>query len=341
MRASEINDSFELMYMMAATGGRGDELFGDCENLLLKAVKNFAIEGSTPSFYLEFPLIGEPCADISLVYNYLPAGSLLPCMSFFGYQKAVEWYHALPLERGYSIGFEVDASSGETDKAGIVFQQRRSPELIEPFLKNIGEERRAASYLTVSERLPSHMSSAYIAIFPGRPEAVTRMGGYMNAETSNAIAESPEFLRSSFEAAGFKAWNDEMLSLCRALYSAAGATDFQFDICPDGSLSDTFGLNISLNHVRPADALRCTKEADEKAIFAKLKQYGLIDERYKKLPGASFAKGFPGTRYDGSAGLLALSSRFSYVKVKFKGGKPVTTKFYMLMKAAVIGNGSL
>ncbi len=177
------------------------------------------------------------------------------------------------------------------------------------------------------------MPTSYIGLFPGRAESPMRIGGYMSAKTSEALAESPDLLRKSFEAAGFPAYNDEMLSICRDLYSVAGLMHFQFDIYPDGSLGDTFGLDISLLHIKPAEADEWLMDERKNGIFTKLKDYGLIDERYKKLAGASFVKGISAAKKDGSTGVLILSNRFSYVKVKFRAGAPVTTKLFLHLNA--------
>jgi hypothetical protein len=333
MKAPDMVRSFDLLYKMAATGGRADALFGTDEELLRQAVEKCVIEKSTPDYYLEFPLSGTPCTDLVVLYTRITDGFQFPPGRGFGYQRMIDWYSTLPSDRGYAMGFEVDTGSKKTDQAGIYFQPRRSIELIEPFLKTVGEEKRASSYLAVSKRLPSHMPSSYIGLFPGRPGSITRIGGYMTVETSKALAETPGLLEESFEAAGFQAWDNEMLSICRDLYSSAKETDFQFDILPDGSLGDTFGLDISLLHIKPKEAARWLEEGNEKTIMAKLKNYGLIDDRYKMLAQASFAKGIYAAKEDKATGLFKLFCRFAYVKVKFKKKKPQTVKFYLRLNA--------
>lgn len=318
---------------MAATDGRDAELFGECGSLLRSAAENAMIENSLPCFYLEFPLSGNPCTDLVVLYEEVASDSRFAHGNGFGYQEMLDWYSTLPVDRGYAMGFEVDTGTGQTDKAGIYFQPRSSTELIKPFLKTVGEESRASSYLAVSEHLPSHMPSAYIGLFPGREESPMRIGGYTSPDTSIMLAESPGVLRDAFEAIGFTAWDDEMLAICRDLYSVAEDTDYQFDIYPDGSLGDTFGLDMSLRHIHPNEAVRWIEQGNGKEIFIKLKNYGLIDDRYKKIPGASFAKGIPVTKEDGHAALLGLSCRFSYVKVKFKAGKPMPAKLYLRLNA--------
>jgi hypothetical protein len=333
MRAPAMTEAFDLLYMMAATGGRDIELFGSSGQLLHNAAEKAMTGKNTPGYYLEFPLGGKPYADLLVLYRRISSDLQLDPGCGFGYRKMLEWYSTLPSVSGFFIGFEMDTGSGPADKAGIYFQPRTSPELVKPFLESVGEEKRASYYFAISDRLPSHMPSAYIGLFPGRPDSPMRIGGYMNAETSKNMAENPAFLRKTFEAVGFRAWDEEMLSICRNLYSVAGRTDFQFDILPDGSLGDTFGLSISANHIRPAETTQWLEVGDGSRIMAKLKAYGLIDDRYKKLAGASFAKGIPVEQGDGRVRLLTLSSRFNYVKVKFKAGKPITAKFYLRLKA--------
>jgi hypothetical protein len=322
-------EAFDLLYMLVATGGRDKELFGENGELLHKTVEKAFIGECIPDFYLEFPLAGKPSVDLLTLYGKLPSPLRLGPGCGFGYEKMLDWYSTLPSGRGYYMGFEMDTGLGPTDKAGIYFQPRRSLELVEPFLKTVGEEKRASSYLELSEHLPPYMSPSYIGLFPGRPDFPMRIGGYMSAGTSKDIAEAPALLRNIFEAAGFKSWNAEMLSICRDLYSAAKDTDFQFDIYPDGSIGDTYGLDISLRHIKTAKAAQWILEGNGSVIMTKLKDYGLIDDRYKKLADIPFAKGIPVERKDGSICTLGLSVQFSDVKVKFRAGKPMTAKFYL------------
>jgi len=336
MRAPDMIGSFDLLYMMAATGGRDTGLFGGSGQLLHAAVEKARIGENIPEYYLEFPLAGKPYADLLVLYGGISPDSPLAPGCGFGYQKMIGWYSALPTGHRFSMGFALDTGSGRTDRAGIYFQPFSSLELVEPFLRSVGEEKRAADYLAVSARLPAYMPSAYIGLFPGRPDSPLRIGGYMKAETARSIAGSPALLRGAFESVGFRAWDEEMLSFCRDLYAAAGVTDFQFDVCPDGTLGDTFGLSVSPVHTAPAAAAQWLEEGNGSTIMAKLKQYGLVDDRWKMLHGASFAKGIPVKQEDGRVRLLELSSRFNYVKVKFKAGKPVLAKFYLRLNAGLI-----
>ena len=87
---------------------------------------------------------GKPYTDLLVLYRRLSSEGQPGHACGFGYQKMIDWYAALPHDRGFAMGFELDTGSGQTDRAGIYFQQHRSMELVEPFLRTVGEEKRAA-----------------------------------------------------------------------------------------------------------------------------------------------------------------------------------------------------
>ena len=67
-----------------------------------------------------------------------------------------------------------------------------------------------------------------------------------------------------------------------------------------------------------------------------LQRWGLADDRWKLLPGATLNKGIPVTGPRGERKLLGLVVRFNYAKVKFKGGAPVSSKFYLKLHAGLL-----
>jgi hypothetical protein len=135
---------------------------------------------------------------------------------------------------------------------------------------------------------------------------------------------------------GFSAYDDDMLSRCGALLSLAPSVDFQFDIMPDGTLGDVFGLSLSFNETKPCEARVCMESGFGARIGRTLQEWELADERWGLIAGAAFARHVPFDREDGSQGRFALCCMLNYAKVKFAGAVAQPAKFYLMMTAGEV-----
>ena len=120
-----------------------------------------------------------------------------------------------------------------------------------------------------------------------------------------------------------------MLSRCGTLLSLAPSVDFQFDIMPDGSLGDTFGLSLSFNEAKPRETRECMSSGYGAQLMHVLQGWGLADGRWKKIAGAAYARSVGFEREDGTEGRFALCVRLNYAKVKFTSCEPRPAKFYL------------
>jgi hypothetical protein len=235
-----------------------------------------------------------------------------------------------------SCGIELDTSVGETERAGVYLQYRKHSDLIAPFLESIGEQSRAESFLTVAGRMPEGWPPAYVGLFPGRAGTPLRIGGYLGGAVQEACADDQALLAAQFDQIGFTAYDGEMLSRCSVFLSLAPSVDFQFDIMPDGTLSDVFGLSLSFNETKPREARVCMEDGYGARICRTLQEWGLADERWKLIAGAAFARHVPFNREDGTQGRFALCCLFNYAKVKFAGAVAQPAKFYLRMSAGEV-----
>ena len=236
-----------------------------------------------------------------------------------------------------SCGIELDTASGETERAGVYLQQRTRHELVAPFLESVDESARTKSYLDALARMPEGWPPAYVGLFPGRPGTPLRIGGYLGRDELCHCAEDPAHLAECFRQAGFSAFDANMLRRCCEFMELAPSADFQFDIMPDGSLGDTFGLSLSFNETRPRQARECMESGYGGAIMELLQGWGLADDRWKLIAGTAFARHVGYEREDGTEGRFALAIRFNYAKVKFTACEPRPAKFYLTCTAGDLG----
>lgn len=326
-------DTFDILYNFCSRDGREAALFGDSAALVRPVVEKCIIGDKYPLFYVEFPLKGTPCFDVLTVHGEIPPGTKFAPGCGFGYQAMYDWFSNLPSGHGTSCAIEMDTGGGETEHAGVYFQFRDKTELIEPFLKSVNEEARLSSYMEVFRRFPEGMPPAYIGLFPGREGSPMRIGGYMYDKLIREIAERPALLGECFDAIGFNAYDENMLECCREIFAPARGIDFQFDIYPDGSLGDVFGLSFSFNEIFPRQAEECMSSGIGAEFMTMLEKRGLADDRWKLIAGTTLGKGIPFERSDGSFGILAMVISFNSAKIKFRAGKAMSAKFYLTMCA--------
>ena len=160
-----------------------------------------------------------------------------------------------------------------------------------------------------------------------------RIGGYMDRDELAHCADDPAHLGDRFRQIGFSAFDVPMLERCSEFMRLAPSVDFQFDIMPDGSLGDTFGLSLSFNETKPREARMCMESGYGAKLMQTLQGWGLADDRWKLIAGAAFARHVGYERDDATEGRFALCILFNYAKVKFKDGDLQPAKFYLTCTA--------
>ena len=327
---------FDALYEMAAADGREQALFGSSFALARDVYERTLIGTDYPSAYVEFPLLGKPGFDLLSVHTSVEPGLRFAAGAGFGYQAMFDWYAGLASHDNLSCGIELDTSVGQADQAGVYLQYRRHSELVAPFLDSVGEGERAKSYRAVADRMPADWPPAYVGLFPGRAGTPLRIGGYLGHAVQDACAADPAFLADQFDRIGFVSYDDAMLAQCSEFMSLAPSIDFQFDIMPDGSLGNVFGLSLSFNETKPRQARECMDTGYGAQICSMLQDWGLADDRWKLIAGAAFARHVPFYREDGSQGRFALCCLFNYAKVKFVNAVAQPAKFYLILNAGEI-----
>ncbi len=320
---------FDLLYGHAAANGREEALFGNRGEQLRQTAKKMMYGDHHPTLYLEFPLIGEPYCDLNAVFSR-PEKAVFAPGAGFGYQSVFDWFATSVEEKRINMGMNVDLGSGDSDHAGIYLSFGKSTDLIEPFLRNIGEESRTVLFLDAINRMPEELNVNYIALFPARKGSPSRIAGLFQKEAKEAISKNPSLLGEYLTQAGFTAYNETMLEQCASYMSYVPAAEFQFEMLPDGSLGDSFGLCLfpDRNPTRPLDwdYVRTGPAAD---LAKQLEKDGLADSRWKLAAEALYATGIPMKDEDGSEWIYAFVLGYNCYKVKYKNAEVQPAKCYL------------
>lgn len=338
MKEPTFSDAFEVLCLQAADAGRGPILFGDSVERARKRMRPFLVGEEFPSVYLEFPLIGDPFLDVTVLYSKLEPGTYIDSPSVIGCEKMLDWYANLPdIPEEICFGFELDTSKPEQTASAVHFQPRTKIELVKPFCEALGEPDRAHLYLDLAQRMPDGWPLSFFGMFRGRPGTPLRVCGYLNPSEKGKGAPGTEHLAEKFDSIGFTSYNAHMLDQVNEVLSTApGTVDFQFDVFPDGTLGDTFALDLQFEIEQP-EAVQDTFETGAGARVMELfESWGIADVRWKLIAGAAFARGLPVERADGSLAKYTFTLMPAWVKARWRKGELQPSKLYYLGKAGVL-----
>ena len=331
-------DAYQVLCLQLADEGRGASLLGDCVERARTCALPFLACNQFPSVYFEFPLAGDPFLDVTLLYGKLEPGTRIDSPAASGCERLLDWYaNAYDKHHNISFGFELDTSKQQLPAAAIHFQPRTHTSLVEPFFDAIGEPERAHLYLDLAERMPKGWELAFFGLFRGRPNSPLRVCGYLHVETVLPYTKDPSLLASVFDDIGFSAYDEAMLGqIATLLGTSSSGFDYQFDIYPDGSLGDTFAIDVQLQVEKP-EAVRATMENGEGGRIMQLfEDWGIADDRWKSLADIAFARKLPQIKDDGTDTSFSFTLMPGWTKVRWRKCALQPAKYYYLGSAGLL-----
>ena len=339
MRQPSHQDAFEVLCLQAGSDGRSEALFGDSVQRARKLAAPFMLGKDFPSLYFEFPLLGEPFMDVTVLYSEVESGSRVdspaapPCMP-----ALFDWY--APVRDTFddvAFGFELDTSKPQLPQAAVHFQPRGHLELVQPFCDAAGEPERAPLYLDTHARMPEGWKPSFFGLFQGRPQSPLRVCGYVSSQQQQQLAKSPDTLAGVFEAAGFEAYDGALLDAASTLAARVpGALDYQIDVMPDGSLGDTFAIDLQFDVEQPEEVCATFANGAGAQVMQLMEEWGIADGRWRLIPDAAFARALPIERENGTPGLFSFTLMPGWMKVRWRNGVMQPSKFYFLAKCSLL-----
>lgn len=342
MQAPSYADAFEVLCLQAGDEGRENVLFGECLGRARKVARPFMVGEKFPSVYLEFPLIGDPFMDVTMLYNKLAPGTCVEAAPAEGTQPMLDWFADTCTEiDGVCCGYELDVKDPALPRAAVHFQPRRSVELVEPFCAAIGEPDRAALYLDLDARMPHDWPLSFFGLFRGRPGSPLRVCGYLGDDETETCAKDPNHIADVFDQIGFSSYDSTMLARVSELMDAApGAVDFQFDIYEDGHLGDIFAIDIQFGIEQPEAVYASFTNGPAARVLGTLEAWGAADSRWKLAGDAAFARSLDVELENGSMARYAFTLMPQWVKARWNNGVLQPSKLYYLASAGPIESSS-
>lgn len=337
MRSMTFADALGVLLLQAKDGARRDALLGDGYERAREALPPFMVGTPFPDVYLEFPLVGDPFLDATMLLHDLDEGTRIDSPRAAGTERVLDWYarHS-GTDGGISFGYEIDTATPETTPAAIHFQPRRRCDLVRSFCEAAGEPERANLYRAQDERMPKGWPLSFFGMFRGRPKSPLRVCGYLDGEEQGRCANDANLLRRVFDQVGFTAYDDCLLHDLSTLYGVVpGSTDFQFDVYPDGSLSDVFAIDARFDVAQPAEMVASFADGPASRLMVLLEAWGVADERWRLVPDMTFVRRLPMERDDGTFGTASFILMPQWIKIRWKNGELVPSKLYVLARADI------
>ncbi|MBQ9042516.1 MAG: hypothetical protein IJ111_06840 [Eggerthellaceae bacterium] len=294
----------------------------------------------SPNVYLEFPLIGKPFLDVTVLPGRLSAGTRIDSPAAVGTESLLEWAVGTCCKSdGVCFGFELDVKESSLPTAAVHFQHFARTDLVAPFLEAIDEPERAESYLGLSARMPKGWPLATLGLFRGRPHAPLRASGYLNAQEKATCAEDPARLAVAFDTVGFTAYDSAMIERASELLRAApGSVEFQFDVFGDGKLGPTFAFDVQFAVAQPDEVRASFAGGPAMRVLGLLESWGVADKRWRLAGDAAFARAIGVELDNGSAGRFAFTLMPQWAKARWTNCEPQPSKLYHLAKAELVSS---
>ena len=321
---------------MRAANGRCESLFGaDTLEKAMEAVRRGSIHGAGKAgFYFELPFTGRPRMD--LLMEYKCAALHAPVTFADGYGHGFQsFFDACATDASlsdYACGFSFDLSEASETPGIYLLPDLEHPnaDYVPRMLSWLGGEERTARVMAAFASAPSAWRPYYAGYMKGRPGAPARLGFFIQPDTQERYARKPELLIGDLdEYRPFPVTEEEREKLL-FLACRARIWDLQFDLYPDGSLSDALGVSLGLGFgtFDPRNASDCLAGSMAETVMLELERWGVADARWRQMFEACYAVKCLVIE-NGRRRLMADVVRPNTVKVRFRQGKPFVAKGYL------------
>jgi len=329
--------TFRTVLGLASKHGGGAAFFGDLESLAAEAYRKSLVGRAFPSFWLEVPLVGAPGFDLHVYYD---RGDVLPDDRFehgrgFGMQALFDWYFGSDVG-GVGVGFAHDLREGAAYSTGVYVNFNKHPLTDRSaFLRALDAEDAIGHTEALLDRLPKWWYTWYLGSFPRRAGSPTRVGAFVSRDRQAAYAADKTLLARDLDQAGFTAVDDALLDCVAELAALPFQLELQLDATAEGT-GDTLGVDLTLE-MKSAKGVReaFTETGAGARACGLLEGWGIADDRWHNIAGASTARIVPLASAEGKASML-LTCVPSFIKVKWAGARIQPAKVYFNCDARIV-----
>lgn len=323
---------FWLDALAAADGA--DLLLGDDYARVVEMARIYAEGDACPAldYGAEMQLAGESGIDLSVQYalsdfvraNPLahplvrPAGDFL--LRYTDELAAKDFPHLVDSTYAY---LEADTSRGEADAVAMFLNLSgtASQEMLPFILREQGQPERLAAVSAALQEGQAELAPWYFGFMHSRKELPLRLAFYVreSAGVAGMLAALKRFGPEPGEAAA-------QLQALDALGLFTYMLDI--DILPDGSVGDTWGVELVPRALLPQQQKRMLGGEAFAQLAALLRQWGMADERVELLPRCFWSTDYT----DRCSGRYVMYSYLSHLKLRWKKEKAYPAKVYIQLR---------
>ena len=319
---------FDIIYALAAVGGREQALFGSSAPFARDALARSLACESFPELWFELPLAGEPWFDLHalVAYEDVDGRSEFDSDRCGGFPEVFGWF-ATQGNGVRQLALSWDSGTGRVSKPAIQLLRRCvNTELTCGFLEAAGRDDAVSAYRTFERQLPKGWFACYTGVFPTRREPFLRVECIPRFQQQKAYADDSALLAAHLNQVGLTDLDDELLYRCQVLAGAPFQFEFQFDVTPEGAAGSTFGASVRF--AMPANEGTCDAFDPNGAageLMHRVQEWGLSDDRWRLIAKTAYAKKLAS---DGENCLVYCYPAF--LKLRWRGGKPLDAKTYLI-----------
>lgn len=349
--------NFRRLFLRAAADGRGEALFGaDALEKATAALRFGAVAGMEHgvTYYFEFPFTGPARMDLMVSYKCadLPSPLVFAAGDGCGFRPFFEACAADPALSEYICGFSFDLSD-MADKEPEAAQLLRPPrpgvyllprsdsanaDYVPTMLSRLGGADRVPKVMAAFASAPAGWRPYYAGYMPGRRGAPTRLG-FIVAEKTARYAKEPWRLMEDAEVfAGVPLFSGGREALPLLSWIGSATWDLQFDLRPDGTFADDFGVTLGFGFGRadPRTSAGFLERGLAGEAMQRIEAAGLADARWRLMDKACYGVGRFVRGADGKLMRVGDMVELNAVKVRFRHGEPYLAKGYLLARSKLL-----
>ena len=319
---------FEVLYALAARGGREAVLFGDSMPAAREAFSHSLIGPKFPEVWFELPFSGEPWFDLHALSESCepPQAGSAPIATDATVDPALlKWYAGAQGVRQLALSW--DTGSGCADEPAIqLLVKTRDPQVTCDFLQAVGQPDAVPRYRAFRERVPRGWFPCYTGVFPSRPDVGLRVECIPSDEEQRVYAADPSALERDLRQVGLENLAGTIIPRCHQLLQYPLPIEFQLNVLPNGTVGTTFSASVRFN-APPGDEAWAAYDVDGAtgALMQQVEQWGLTDNRWRTLGDAIFVK-----RISRGDAHMTLYCYPAFLKLRWRDGEPVDAKAYLI-----------
>lgn len=321
---------YEILYALAAKGGREAALFGDCGPAAREAFSRSLARDAFPELWFEFPLAGDPWLDFhSLTSHEDVAGTKAAFAGHGGaYADALAWFAGQEPGKVRQLALSYGTSKGDVERPAVqLLVNGPDPSVPLAFLEAAGRSELQDAYAGFIHAMPPEWYACYVGVFPGRDASNgswARVECIVGDECQRAYADNAESLRNHLERIGMKKVGGELIAGVHELARSPFPLELQFDVGPEGTALPVLSASVRF---QPNDWAGADYPQQIGHLAGWLQARGLADGRCGLLAQTVFAKR---VNRDGESVVVSCSPAF--VKLRYREGLPYDAKAYLMAR---------